>query len=161
MSNESIILSQQLSRKLKSSNCKGLATRHATSDISRDLRSNNSEYLFLRQCVKLSAVDRTRKALEGRNLIAHTQQSFLLKTPVTRSLQLIQRITMAPKTQPKALFFDVFGTCVDWRKTVTETLYSAAKIALSSPTSSISSRIRITATDLVCVVLTSLTTSLD
>jgi 2-haloacid dehalogenase len=27
----------------------------------------------------------------------------------------------------KALFFDVFGTCVDWRKTVTEGLIEAAK----------------------------------
>ena len=29
----------------------------------------------------------------------------------------------------KALFFDVFGTCVDWRKTVTEALIDAAKQA--------------------------------
>jgi hydroxymethylpyrimidine pyrophosphatase-like HAD family hydrolase len=29
----------------------------------------------------------------------------------------------------KALFFDVFGTCVDWRKTVTEGLIEAAKEA--------------------------------
>ena len=27
---------------------------------------------------------------------------------------------------PKALFFDVFGTCVDWRTTVTNTLHSTA-----------------------------------
>ncbi|KAK6431540.1 hypothetical protein LTR95_012295 [Oleoguttula sp. CCFEE 5521] len=33
-----------------------------------------------------------------------------------------------PLTQrPKALLFDVFGTCVDWRKTVTEALTAAAK----------------------------------
>lgn len=30
---------------------------------------------------------------------------------------------------PKALFFDVFGTCVDWRKTVTEALIEAASKA--------------------------------
>jgi len=33
---------------------------------------------------------------------------------------------------PKALFFDVFGTCVDWRSTVTRTLTSTAKEALAS-----------------------------
>jgi FMN phosphatase YigB (HAD superfamily) len=36
---------------------------------------------------------------------------------------------MAKLNQPKALFFDIFGTCVDWRKTVTETLIDAAKQA--------------------------------
>jgi len=55
---------------------------------------------------------------------------------------------MAPNPQPKALFFDVFGTCVDWRKTVTNTLWNAARQALNSPTSSIASRIRIAATDM-------------
>lgn len=35
---------------------------------------------------------------------------------------------MAPTTppRPKAIFFDVFGTCVDWRTTVTTTLHSTA-----------------------------------
>jgi hypothetical protein len=36
---------------------------------------------------------------------------------------------MAKLNQLKALFFDIFGTCVDWRKTVTETLIDAAKQA--------------------------------
>jgi hypothetical protein len=36
---------------------------------------------------------------------------------------------MAKTYQLKALFFDIFGTCVDWRKTVTETLINAAKEA--------------------------------
>lgn len=36
---------------------------------------------------------------------------------------------MALNPLPKALFFDVFGTCVDWRKTVTETLIDAAEKA--------------------------------
>jgi hypothetical protein len=36
----------------------------------------------------------------------------------------------ATATMPlEALFFDVFGTCVDWRKTVTEGLIEAAKEA--------------------------------
>lgn len=37
--------------------------------------------------------------------------------------------TMAKTSELKALFFDVFGTCVDWRKTVTEALIDAAKQA--------------------------------
>lgn len=37
--------------------------------------------------------------------------------------------TMTSLSQLKALFFDVFGTCVDWRKTVTEALIDAAKQA--------------------------------
>ena len=36
---------------------------------------------------------------------------------------------MADLIHLKALFFDVFGTCVDWRKTVTEALIDAAKQA--------------------------------
>jgi FMN phosphatase YigB (HAD superfamily) len=36
---------------------------------------------------------------------------------------------MAKTNELKALFFDVFGTCVDWRKTVTEALIDAAKQA--------------------------------
>ncbi|CAK4024776.1 haloacid dehalogenase, type II [Lecanosticta acicola] len=50
--------------------------------------------------------------------------------------------------RPKALFFDVFGTCVDWRTTVTDALWSAAREALSSPAASLSSRIRIKASDM-------------
>ncbi|CAK1366817.1 hypothetical protein CB0940_10185 [Cercospora beticola] len=45
--------------------------------------------------------------------------------------------------QPKALFFDVFGTCVDWRSTVTDALESACSQALNRPTSSIATRIRL------------------
>src|ERR1700760_317785 len=70
------------------------------------------------------------------------------KTPihpfVTRS-----NITMALNPEPKCLFFDVFGTCVNWRKTVTDTLWNAARVALNSPTSSIASKIRMVATDMV------------
>jgi hypothetical protein len=36
---------------------------------------------------------------------------------------------MAKTNGLKALFFDIFGTCVDWRKTVTEALIDAAKQA--------------------------------
>ncbi|KAI6800625.1 haloacid dehalogenase [Hortaea werneckii] len=50
--------------------------------------------------------------------------------------------------QPRCLFFDVFGTCVNWRKTVTDTLWAETRKALSSPASSIASRIRMTASDM-------------
>lgn len=52
--------------------------------------------------------------------------------------------------QPRALLFDVFGTCVDWRKSITNALESAAREALSSPSSSIASRIRMVVSDWVC-----------
>ncbi|KAK4917266.1 hypothetical protein LTR49_014887 [Elasticomyces elasticus] len=48
----------------------------------------------------------------------------------------------------KCLFFDVFGTCVDWRTSVTDELWSQAKEALGSASSSIATRIRITASDM-------------
>ncbi|USW56625.1 Putative phosphoglycolate phosphatase-like, domain 2, HAD superfamily [Septoria linicola] len=47
-----------------------------------------------------------------------------------------------PDPQPKALFFDVFGTCVDWRTTVTDALESACSQALNRASSSIATRIR-------------------
>ncbi|TKA64622.1 hypothetical protein B0A55_09566 [Friedmanniomyces simplex] len=50
--------------------------------------------------------------------------------------------------QPRCLFFDVFGTCVDWRKTVTDELWAQAREALNSPSSSLASRIRFMASDM-------------
>lgn len=47
-----------------------------------------------------------------------------------------------PDPQPKALLFDVFGTCVNWRKTVTNELWNAALDALESPDASLSSEVR-------------------
>ncbi|KAK3672182.1 hypothetical protein LTR78_007935 [Recurvomyces mirabilis] len=56
---------------------------------------------------------------------------------------------MTSNTPPwKALFFDVFGTCVDWRKSVTDELWAKAREALDSPSSSIASRIRMGASDM-------------
>lgn len=55
--------------------------------------------------------------------------------------------------KPKCLFFDVFGTCVDWRKTVTDTLWNMTREALNSPSASMASRIRMNATDMVGVDL--------
>ena len=56
-------------------------------------------------------------------------------------------------TRTKCLFFDVFGTCVDWRGTVTNTLWKTAEEALNSPTASLASKVRTTATEMVSIVL--------
>jgi 2-haloacid dehalogenase len=55
---------------------------------------------------------------------------------------------MALPKPARALLFDVFGTCVDWRSTVTNALYKATRVALSSPVSSIPSTTRMQATDM-------------
>jgi 2-haloacid dehalogenase len=49
---------------------------------------------------------------------------------------------MGLKSRPRALLFDVFGTCVDWRLTVTNGLYDAAQAKLTSA-SQLPSKIRI------------------
>ncbi|KKY26557.1 putative haloacid type ii [Diplodia seriata] len=48
----------------------------------------------------------------------------------------------------RALLFDVFGTCVDWRSTVTTALYDQARTTLSDPTASLATAVRLRATDL-------------
>lgn len=55
---------------------------------------------------------------------------------------------MALSPPPKALLFDVFGTCVDWRSTVTKELYSQAHAALNSATASLASTVRVRATNM-------------
>lgn len=57
-----------------------------------------------------------------------------------------------PDPRPKALFFDVFGTCVDWRTTVTDALESACNQALARASSSITTQIRSRAEGLVCLL---------
>lgn len=54
------------------------------------------------------------------------------------------------KSPPKALTFDVFGTVVDWRKTVTQTLISsaAAKVSSSSRSADIPAEVRRRLSDL-------------
>lgn len=42
----------------------------------------------------------------------------------------------------KAFLFDVFGTCVDWRTSVTNALYEACDKKLSNPTTSVSPAVR-------------------
>jgi 2-haloacid dehalogenase len=52
---------------------------------------------------------------------------------------------MSTTTPPKALLTDVFGTVVDWRKTVTDYLALRASESLNSSTSSIPSAVRTSA----------------
>lgn len=51
-------------------------------------------------------------------------------------------------TEIRALFFDVFGTCVDWRSTVTTALNEQAHTTLNDPTASLATAVRLRATDL-------------
>ena len=51
------------------------------------------------------------------------------------------------KLQPRALLFDVFGTCVDWRSTVTRALKEASRSALENDSSSIPENVRLVAAD--------------
>lgn len=70
-------------------------------------------------------------------------------TPLPRtSPRLISGVTMALSPAPCALFFDVFGTCVDWRTTVVKELEAQAHAALNSATASLASRVRLTASDM-------------
>ncbi|KAF2876758.1 HAD-like domain-containing protein [Massariosphaeria phaeospora] len=55
---------------------------------------------------------------------------------------------MALQTPPRALLFDVFGTCVDWRATVTQAFYDQARVALNSATVSLATSVRIRAGDM-------------
>ncbi|KAL8800735.1 MAG: hypothetical protein Q9200_007153 [Gallowayella weberi] len=50
---------------------------------------------------------------------------------------------MSTINPPKALLFDVFGTLVDWRTTVTHTLSTQAALALNSPSASVPTSVRL------------------
>jgi 2-haloacid dehalogenase len=55
---------------------------------------------------------------------------------------------MSLETEVKALFFDVFGTCVDWRSSVTAALAKASRSALNEPNAHVSSTAKDHATGL-------------
>lgn len=55
---------------------------------------------------------------------------------------------MASLDASRALLFDVFGTCVDWRGTVTDALYARAHVALNSATASLATSVRMQASDM-------------
>ena len=52
---------------------------------------------------------------------------------------------MSPSQPPKALLFDVFGTCVDWRTTVTAALVAQVHATLNSATASLATSVRMKA----------------
>ncbi|KAJ8112619.1 hypothetical protein OPT61_g5052 [Boeremia exigua] len=77
------------------------------------------------------------------------QNDLSSPTPLPRASPIsISGITMAITPPPRALFFDVFGTCVDWRTTVVGELETQAHAALNSATASLASRVRLTASDM-------------
>ncbi|KAF1830759.1 haloacid dehalogenase [Decorospora gaudefroyi] len=55
-------------------------------------------------------------------------------------------MTLSPT--PRALLFDVFGTCVNWRKTVVSTLHAQAHESLNAATKSLASRLRMRVSDM-------------
>ena len=55
---------------------------------------------------------------------------------------------MVLSTLPRALLFDVFGTCVDWRSTVTKALNDQAHTTLSSATASLVTPLRMRASSM-------------
>lgn len=55
-------------------------------------------------------------------------------------------MTLSPP--PRALLFDVFGTCVNWRKSVVEALHSQSHASLNSATVSMASSVRLRASDM-------------
>lgn len=77
------------------------------------------------------------------------QNDLSSPTPLPKaSPRPISGVNMALSPTPRALFFDVFGTCVDWRTTVVGELEAQAHAALNSATASLASRVRLTASDM-------------
>lgn len=54
-------------------------------------------------------------------------------------------ITMTLSPTPRAFFFDVFGTCVNWRKSIVGALCDEAHKSLNAATASLASRLRLRA----------------
>lgn len=55
---------------------------------------------------------------------------------------------MALSPTPRALLFDVFGTCVNWRKTIVGALCGQAHQSLNAATASLASRVRLRASEM-------------
>ncbi|KAL7770893.1 hypothetical protein CFE70_000832 [Pyrenophora teres f. teres 0-1] len=55
---------------------------------------------------------------------------------------------MTLQPTPRALLFDVFGTCVNWRKSVTSALQALAHASLNSATASLASTLRLRASSM-------------
>lgn len=81
--------------------------------------------------------------------IRPVQNDLTSPVPVPKSLsRTTSGITMALTPTPRALFFDVFGTCVDWRTTVVRELHAQSHAALNSATASLASAVRLRASDM-------------
>jgi 2-haloacid dehalogenase len=82
--------------------------------------------------------------------IRPVQDDLTSPVPLPRTLPrtISGGVTMALNPTPRALFFDVFGTCVDWRKSVVEDLRAQAHAALNSATASLASRVRLRASEM-------------
>jgi 2-haloacid dehalogenase len=77
------------------------------------------------------------------------QNDLSSPAPLPKAIPIPIAVTaMALSPTPRALFFDVFGTCVDWRSTVVGELETQAHAALNSATASLASRVRLTASDM-------------
>jgi 2-haloacid dehalogenase len=61
---------------------------------------------------------------------------------------MISNVSMVLPKAPTVLFFDVFGTCVDWRSTVTRTLDHGTHEVLNSASHSIASSVRLKASNM-------------
>lgn len=71
------------------------------------------------------------------------QNGLASPTPLPRTTSRhISIVNMALPTPPRALLFDVFGTCVNWRKSVVHELHAQAHAALNSASASLASRVR-------------------
>jgi 2-haloacid dehalogenase len=81
--------------------------------------------------------------------IRPVQNDLSSPLPVPRTHpKIIPGITMALMIPPRALFFDVFGTCVDWRKTVVNELHAQSHTTLNAATASLASTVRFRASDM-------------
>lgn len=81
--------------------------------------------------------------------LGRVQRDLTFPVPVPIPLsRTISGITMALNPPPRALFFDVFGTCVDWRTTVVRELHAQSHAALNSATASLASAVRLRASEI-------------
>ena len=102
-----------------------------------DCRFDEYFVLHLVSRTKFEVIGRQKERLRAKQECREIQ-SYNLKTRI-----------MALNPPPRCLFFDVFGTCVDWRKTVTDTLWNAAQAALKDHDTSMSTSVRKAASDMV------------
>lgn len=77
------------------------------------------------------------------------QNDLTSPAPLPKTLPIsISRSTMVLTPSPRALLFDVFGTCVNWRKSVVGALHAQSHASLNSATASLASSVRLRASDM-------------